>query len=94
MARKSDEKEILKRGKETLFWKIICEAINKRIETLQELEESENFEELPADQYKLKSQLVKAERKHLKIMKDYPDILMGRFGTPKNTDIELDPYDK
>ena len=89
-----DRIEILRQGQQTDFWRILCERIEQRIETLMQLEDSVDFEELPPEQYKLKSQIMKIERKHLEAMRNYPDIMILELGSPeKPTPLRsLDPY--
>ena len=93
MSKKLDNRiEILRTGKQGEFWGIICELLDESITRLQSVEDHADFIELPAEQYKLQSQLLKAKRKYLEQLKGYPDLLIAELGKPDSEDINFDPY--
>jgi hypothetical protein len=54
--------------------------------------ESDEMAELPADQYKLKCELLKAKRKYLDILSNTPENIISWLQAPNNTSVEFDPY--
>ncbi len=67
----SNEQEVLKQGKGGSFWQVIVGYIDKNIEELQAQEDGQDLKDLPADQYKLESQILKAKKSYLKELKKY-----------------------
>ena len=78
---------------ETPFWRLIVEAINDSQEFLQEQENSEDLDDLPPEQYKFFSKILKAKKKYLETLADTPKNLISWLGKPENERKEFDPYD-
>ena len=86
--------EILNEGKKSVFWKIIVSEIDKQLEDLNNLEENTELWQLPAEEYKLRSEILKTEKKNLNKIKCYPEVIIGILGTPEPQEENFDPYEK
>jgi len=87
-------REVLKQGVKADFWKIIIQGLDAIIENLQKEQDSEGLKELPAEQYKVESEILKAKRKYLKDLKEFPQTLLSDLDDPNenNKPEDLDPY--
>ena len=88
-------KEILRLGQNTEFWKIICDALNDSITHLQSEQDGEAIKDLPSEQYKFETELLKAKRKYLAHLKVLPDTLIAFFAQPAGNvekPLNFDPY--
>lgn len=72
-------KEVLRLGKGTEFWFLVCNALDESIAHLQNEQDGEAIKDLPAEQYKLESELLKAKRAYLKHLKKLPETLIAYF---------------
>lgn len=77
-----DVKALLKTGQTTEFWKLICEALDDSIKHLQREQDGEDIKDLPAEQYKLEVELLKAKRKYLEHLKGLPETLIAHITQP------------
>lgn len=87
-------REILSQGQATPFWRVIQEAVDDSIAHLSKREDSEELRDLPAEQYKLESELLKAKRKYLQHLKELPKKIIEYLAEPpenRNTGND-DPY--
>lgn len=89
-----DIQGVLQVGKTSEFWQVICEAIEQSREHLQTYQDSEEFKDLPADKYKLESELIRAKRQFLNTLKETPDNIISWLSTPDNKIENFDPYFK
>ena len=89
---KQEIKDILDAGKQSEFWRIICRGIDETIEGLEALRDSDVFEDLKADEYKIQSELIKARISHLKRLKEFPDNVFEELVGIKQSDQNFDPY--
>ena len=88
-------KEILRSGQNTEFWKLLCDALDESIAHLQTEQDGEDIKELPAEQYKVEAELLKAKRKYLSHLKNLPETLIAYITPPAgNTEKpeNFDPY--
>ena len=87
------QQEILKQGQLSEFWQIVCQFVRESKEHLRQEQESDGLRDLPADQYKVESELLKAKIKYLDKLTDYPNTIIGWLQNP-NTDEpkNWDPY--
>ena len=95
LGRENDRKsaiEILKQGQDTDFWNLIQQAIQEGMEHLQNLIDSEKFEDMPPDQYKFEMEKLKAKKFYLKKLKDYPNTLINELENPEVENYNFDPY--
>jgi len=93
--RVEDVKELLKVGQTTEFWILICEALDDSIEHLQSEQDGEEVKDLPAEQYKLEVELLKAKRKYLKHLKNLPNGIIAYITQPEvnlEENENSDPY--
>ena len=86
--------EILRNGKDTQFWKAIVNSLTESQEFIREQMEDEDFKDLPADQYKLMNELMKAKLKFLETLKNTPDNIISWLEQPPEDRMEFDPYAK
>ena len=84
--------ETLKQGKLTEFWNIIEQALDDSIKHLQYMQDGEEIKDLPADQYKLEAELIKAKKSYLEKLKHFPDTLGLWLVDPDQSEKEFDPY--
>lgn len=87
-------KEVLRLGKGTEFWKLIGMALDDSIAHLQAEQDSNDIFELPAEQYKVMVELLKAKRKYLAHLKNLPDTLIEFLTEPAGNleEKNFDPY--
>lgn len=85
-------KELLKSGKKTPFWNLILKAVDDNIEALRNKQNSEEISELPAEEYKLKNEIIKDKINFLTKFKGMPDDIISWLGTPESKDKNFDPY--
>ena len=96
MAKKTREQKsaILELGKDSDFWKVICEFLDESIERIEQ-EKTEAFEMLrdtPAEQFKVKLLVLEARKNLIDDMKNYPDNLMLYLSEKKPVEDNYDPY--
>lgn len=85
--------EILRLGQATEFWRVICDAIDESISYLRAEEDGDAIRELPAEQYKLESELLKAKRKYLAHLKNLPSSLIAYLTEPAENTTKEKNYD-
>ena len=88
-------KEILRNGQASEFWRLICQATDESIAFLQEQEDGEAMDELPAEEYVMMTKLLKAKRQYLKKLKTMPNDIIESLTEPSgNLDVDkpADPY--
>ena len=86
-------KEVVTTGMKGDFWNLVLQDLRQAKKHLQEIRDSEDLMELPADQYKMKSELLKAKIKYLDILINVPKDLISSLEKPDNKKPILDPYD-
>lgn len=90
-------KETLRLGKKSDFWEIMKQGIKDSIKHLENEMNDDDFKDLPSDQYKLESELLKAKIKYLKHLLKLPDEIIADLDDPNmggEEDEDPDPYDK
>ena len=88
-------KEVLRLGQGTEFWKLLCDALDDSIAHLQAEQDGDEINGLPAEQYKLMSELLKAKRKYLVHLKNLPETLIAYLTQPAGNiekEPNFDPY--
>lgn len=88
-------KEILRLGQATEFWKLICDALDDSIVHLQKKQDDDDIEDLPAERYKVETELLKAKRKYLAHLKRLPEALIAYLTQPAGNlekDHNFDPF--
>lgn len=86
--------EIARLGKESDFWKLVMQVLEKSIEKLRGDQDSDELKEIPAEQYKFENELIKAKIQYLKKLMETPDSIISWLQNPDNSSVEFDPYDK
>ena len=90
MSKENVEKQnILRSGMETEFWKIMVSTLE---DFVVRLEKEEVNVELPADQYKLESEILKAKVRHVKKLIATPESMIEFFQNPETDEESWDPY--
>jgi len=56
------------------------------------MQDGEEIKDLPADQYKLEAELIKAKKSYLEKLKHFPDTLGLWLVDPDQSEKEFDPY--
>ena len=92
--KKATSQEILRLGAQSDFWQLLLDALQRNKENLRNELDSENLTELPADQYKLESELLKAKIKYIDKLLKLPDSLIIWHENPSNKEEDFDPYEK
>lgn len=87
-----DIQGILNEGKSSEFWGIIVEALDQSIVALQAEHDTDEFKNLPADQYKLESELIRAKKQFLNTLKATPDNIVSWLSSPERKNENFDPY--
>ena len=88
--KKEEIKRILKDGLTNEFWVLICQAINKDIEMLRNV--PNGFADLPAEQYKFESELVREKINYLEALRAKPNEIINDLTEPDQSRPEHDPY--
>ena len=86
--------EILQTGKSSEFWRIICDAIDANIAELDSDLKGPDLMGLYANEYKIRSEIIKAKIVHLANLKDTPDNIINAIATEAETEGDPDPYEK
>jgi hypothetical protein len=86
--------EIIRLGKQSEFWKLLLQALEKSIKKLEADRDGEDLKELPNDQYKVENELIKAKIQYLKKLMETPDSIVSWLQDPDNSSVEFDPYEK
>lgn len=86
------KQEILRQGQQSDFWNIIVEFLRKSREDLRGQQDSDELRDLPADQYKVENELLKAKIKYLDRLTDYPNTIIGWLQNPDQEERNFDPY--
>lgn len=86
-------KAILETGATSEFWKIICEDLDKDILGLQREIDNDEIASMPAIEYKLAMENLKDKIKHLKNLKNKPQMIIQNLdNVEEEADDESDPY--
>lgn len=86
------KQEILRQGMNSEFWKIISEALRDSKNHLRNEQDADALRDLPADQYKVENELLKAKIKYLDKLADYPNTIIGWLQNPNQEEKDYDPY--
>lgn len=86
--------EILKRGMKEDFWQLILANLDESIENLRNKQNSDEIRDLPAEQYKVENEIIKASISNLQDLKRVPQNIISWLDDPNTgeTDINFDPY--
>ena len=84
--------EILRQGMKSEFWQIISEALRDSKNHLRNEQDADELKDLPADQYKVENELLKAKIKYLDKLADYPNTIIGWLENPNQEEKNYDPY--
>lgn len=94
MAKDNETKqEILKQGMKGDFWKIIVDALEDSITNLRKTQDGESLKGLPADQYKVENELLKAKIKYSQKLQNMPKDLVSWYENPDQKKEGYDPYE-
>lgn len=83
---------IIRQGATSEFWKLICKIVDENIRLVEEQMESENMDDLPADEYKVMSQVLKLKKKMYLSLKDLPKSFLESKKLPDQSTPNFDPY--
>lgn len=86
------KQEILRQGQQSDFWQIIVEALKESKDHLRQQQDADELRDLPADQYKVENELLKAKIKYLDKLADYPNTIIGWLQSPNQEEKNYDPY--
>lgn len=86
--------EVLKSGKTGEFWRIICAAIDANIAELDSDLKGPDLMVLSANEYKIRSEIIKAKIIHLANLKETPDNIISAIADEAETEGDPDPYEK
>lgn len=89
---KKDIQETLRAGEKTEFWHIITQALEESIEHIENELNSEDMSALPAESYKITSEVLKSRRDNLRKLLDIPKTIIMYLDSPDNEQENLDPY--
>ena len=92
---KENAKEILRIGMSSEFWRLLSEGLDDNIENLRKMQDSDEMQELAPEQYKLRSELLKAKKKYLTDLKKLPQSLIDFLSDPQGNNEDphnFDPY--
>ena len=92
-ATKATSQEILRLGAQGDFWQLILNALKKNKENLQTTLDGEDLTDLPADQYKLESEILKTKIKYIDKLSKLPESLIVWHENPDNIEKNFDPYE-
>jgi len=92
-AKKATSQEILRLGMDGDFWQLIVSALQDSKENLRNLLDSDDLKDLPADQYKLESEILKSKIKYIDKLSELPKNLIAWHENPDNTEKDFDPYE-
>ena len=84
--------ETLRQGESTEFWGIIKQALEDNIDQVQAQLDGDEIAELPASEYKIKAEILKWRKNHIKSMLDLPQSVIAHLKSPDQTEPDLDPY--
>lgn len=85
-------REILSQGVGGEFWTIICQALDETAEHLKKIMENEDMEDLPADQYKVKNEILKAKKANIEKLKNLPMSICEWLDDIAQEKKDFDPY--
>jgi len=89
--------KILREGAVTSFWKTVKRAIDENIDALNEtyLKNIKNgeYDDFSAEECKIRMLIYKEKVYHLEQLKELPFSIVQSFGSPNQSEPELDPYD-
>lgn len=88
--KKEEIKRLMKDGSTSEFWVLMCQAINRDIETLRLM--PREFASLPADQYKLENEIIREKINYLEGLKNKPTEIVDELTDPDQTEVDHDPY--
>lgn len=91
---KLTKQEILRQGAKGEFWKLIVVALEESKRYLQKLQDDEGMKDLPAEQYKLMNELIKAKKDYLDMLIKTPENIISWLETPDEDKRDFDPYEK
>lgn len=75
-------KRILQEGKQSEFWAVICQQLNKTKEQVSAVMNGTNIVTLPADEYKVMNEIHKNRIFDLTDLQDIPDTLIMDLSKP------------
>ena len=82
----------LKQGAVSDFWKIILSSLEDTIAMLKEEKGSDELAALPAEQYKVESEILRHKIKYLETLKNMPANLASWVELPDEDKTNFDPY--
>lgn len=85
---------ILSAGKTGEFWKIICGELDEDILKLEREMHSDEMASMPAIEYKLAMENLKDKIKHLKDLKNKPQMIIQNLDNEEEPEEDPDPYEK
>jgi len=85
---------ILREGKSSEFWQVICAFLDEDIEKHKAELMSDEFFTAPAEQYKVQAEVIKNHILDLQTLKDFPDECIIELDEPDQTETEYDPFEK
>lgn len=89
---KTSAQEILQLGARTDFWGLITVGIDEMIEDIEHEFEERDMKGLPAEQYKLETEIKIAKIKFLKNLRELPRELILKMQNPADEVKNFDPY--
>jgi len=75
--------DVLRVGAGSEFWKIICQRLQMAIDGVQAALDSDDFINLIAEEYKIRTETLKKEKKNLVGIKDLPETMVKEMDKPE-----------
>ena len=89
----ADIHKIIKEGVQSEFWQLILQSLDKRWNSLKDVFDSEDFDNLSADEYRLAHVAAKITKQEIKNMKQIPEDIFHSLETGTTEKVEsADPY--
>ena len=85
-------KETLLQGQSSEFWLLVLQSLEQSIARLEGERDGEDIKDLPAEQYKVESELLKAKISYLKHLKEIPATIIQWLQQPDQSIPNFDPY--
>lgn len=86
--------DVLRQGAKTEFWQLIKQRLQLHITGVQNTLDSDAFENLIAEEYKIRTETLKKEKNNMLGMMDLPEKMVNELEKPEffNQDKEADVY--
>lgn len=92
-AQAAEIQKIVKEGVSSQFWQLILLKLDERLGRLKDLFDSEEFDNLSSDEYRLAHTATRVTKQEIKNMKELPELIFNSVSAaPEQTQRATDPY--